>query len=128
MQARVPGVQSYLYVVGTILFTVYGQLVLKWQVGKLGELPTSAAGHVHVLGRLLVNPWVASSITAAVLAFLCWAYALSRFELTYAYPFMSTTFALVLLLGVPLLGETLSPYRVIGVLLIVAGVALSSRS
>jgi undecaprenyl phosphate-alpha-L-ara4N flippase subunit ArnF len=26
----------YLYIFGTLFFTVYGQLILKWRLGKLG--------------------------------------------------------------------------------------------
>ena len=30
---------NYLYIVGTIFFTVYGQLVLKWRISGYGALP-----------------------------------------------------------------------------------------
>ena len=39
MQLRAHAASDYLYIVGTVLLTVYGQLVLKWQVGRLGALP-----------------------------------------------------------------------------------------
>ncbi len=30
---------NYLYIFGTIFFTVYGQLILKWRIGIYGTLP-----------------------------------------------------------------------------------------
>jgi undecaprenyl phosphate-alpha-L-ara4N flippase subunit ArnF len=30
--------QGFLYLVGTILFTVYGQLILKWRLKRIGFL------------------------------------------------------------------------------------------
>ena len=30
---------GYFYIVGTVLFTVYGQLVLKWRIANYSALP-----------------------------------------------------------------------------------------
>jgi uncharacterized membrane protein len=54
--------------------------------------------------------------------------ALSRFDLNYAYPFMSLSFVLVLILSSWLLGEPLTLARALGVTLIVAGTVVASRS
>ena len=82
MQTRATTPSDYLYILGTILFTVYGQIVLKWQVSRLGPLPPALGSKFAVLARLLVNPWVMSCILAGLLAFLCWIAALTRFQLT----------------------------------------------
>ena len=128
MQTRATTPSDYLYILGTILFTVYGQIVLKWQVSRLGPLPPALGSKFAVLARLLVNPWVMSCILAGLLAFLCWIAALTRFQLTYAYPFVSVTFALVLLLGALFFGEALTLAKVAGVSLIVLGVIIGSRA
>ena len=78
--------RNYLYIFGTIMFTVYGQLVTKWQVTKAGSLPTESKGQAWFLLRLIFNPWVLSCLMAAFLAFLCWVAAMTKFELSYAYP------------------------------------------
>lgn len=62
---------SYAYIAGTILFTVYGQLVLKWRVGLVGAIPADWAGKLSFAGSLLVDPWVLSGLVGAFLAFLC---------------------------------------------------------
>jgi hypothetical protein len=31
--------RAYLFVATTVAFTVYGQLIIKWQVGKAGVFP-----------------------------------------------------------------------------------------
>jgi multidrug transporter EmrE-like cation transporter len=120
-------VVDYSYVLGTVLLTVYGQIVLKWQVSRLGSLPATTAEKLVVLSRFLLNPWVVSCLVAALLAFLCWIAALTRFELTYVYPFVSVTFALVLMIGVLLFGETLTASKVLGVTFIMIGVIIGSR-
>ena len=117
---------KYLYVAGTIIFTVYGQLVLKWQVERARPLPEPLGDKVLFLLKLLLNPWVISSVLGAFLAMLCWMAAMTQLPLSYAYPFMSLSFVLVLVLSSLMLGEPLNTYKVLGVALIMVGVLVVS--
>jgi multidrug transporter EmrE-like cation transporter len=118
---------GFLYLFGTIALTVYGQLVIKWKVAEAGALPETLFDGVRYIGRLLLNPWVMSSLIAAFLAFVCWVATMTKFELTFAYPFMSLAFVLVLVFGALLLGETVNAQKIIGLLLITCGIVVSSR-
>lgn len=53
--------------------------------------------------------------------------ALTKFDLSYAYPFMSLSFVLVAILGVIVLGEQLSLVRLLGLALVVVGLIIGSR-
>ena len=90
---------DYAYILGTILFTVYGQIVVKWQVSLAGPMPTEITERSVFMLKLLFNPWILSSLTGAFLAFLCWVGAMTKFELSYAYPFTSLSFVLVLVMS-----------------------------
>jgi len=118
---------EYFYILGTILFTVYGQLVLKWQISQAGPLPMALMDKIIFLLSQFTNLWILSGFAAAVIAALCWIAALTKFELTYAYPFMSLSFVLVLGLSVPLLHEAITAPKVIGMALIVAGIIIGSQ-
>ena len=63
---------SYFYIFLTIAFTVYGQIVLKWQVIGAGAFPQTFSEKMFFLARLLLNPWVMSGFFAAFLAALTW--------------------------------------------------------
>jgi len=119
---------SYFYVLLTIVLTVYGQLVIKWQVSRAGGLPAEASAKVGFLLHLLLNPWVASGLVAALIAALSWMAAMTKLELSFAYPFMSLSFVLVLVLSALLLREPLTLYKIIGMALVVIGLVVSSRS
>ena len=119
---------SYVYVLLTILLTVYGQLVIKWQVSKAGSLPADLPAKVGFLLRLLLNPWIASGLVAALLAALSWMAAMTRLELSFAYPFMSLSFVLVLVLSAVLLREPLTAYKLVGLGLVMLGLFVSTRS
>ena len=116
---------SYVYVAGTLLLTVLGQLVMKWQVSR-GGLP-DPANRLAFLWTMLGNPWVLAALAAGFGAALCWMLALNKLPLSHAYPFMSLSFALVLFLSAALLGEPLSWPKVVGVVLICLGVVVSSQ-
>ena len=120
-------VTDYLYILGTILLTGYGQIVVKWQVSAAGPFPAAPIEKLWFLARLVFNPWVLSGFAAAFGASLCWMAAMTKFQLSYAYPFMSLSFALVLLSSAVLFRESITPAKVLGVALIAFGVFFASR-
>lgn len=119
---------GYFYIAGTVLFTVYGQLILKWRMNDIGVLPEPAAEKVVFLVKLVFDPYIFSGFVAAFVASLFWMAAMSKFDVSYAYPFMSAAFVLVFMLSVFLFNEPLSLQKVLGLVLIVAGIVVTSRS
>ena len=111
----------------TILLTTYGQLVIKWQVMKPVEAPFQVLNGWPPLLLMLLRPWVISALVAAFLASLCWMVAMSKLELSRAYPFMALNFLLVGFLAVPLFGEVLTRPKIIGLVFVVIGLVITSR-
>jgi multidrug transporter EmrE-like cation transporter len=118
---------GYIYILGTVIFTVYGQLITKWQVTRFGDLPVGMVDKVAFIMRLVLNPWIISSLTAAFLAFVCWTMALSKFALSYAYPFTSLSFVLVSGLSAVFLSERITICKALGLILIMLGITIGSR-
>lgn len=118
---------SYVFIALTILLTVYGQLVLKWQVGLHGHLLSAPIQPLNIV-QLLLKPWVISAFAAAFGASLCWMAAISKIELSKAYPFMSINFLLVALLAAWLFNEQLDSNKIVGTSVIMLGVIILSRS
>lgn len=116
-----------IYIMITIVLTVYGQLIVKWQVNLAGVFPAAPWDKMVFLGKIMINPWVISSMVAALLASFAWIAALTQLPLSYAYPFMGLTFVLVLLLSATFFQESMTWMKIAGVVLIVAGVTLSSQ-
>jgi multidrug transporter EmrE-like cation transporter len=123
----IPRYLDYIYIFGTIFFTVYGQVVIKWRIGYLGALPEENLEKLKFLLSLLLDPWIFSGFVAAFAASLAWMAAMTKFDLSHAYPFMSLNFAIVLILSGWLLNETLSLLRVTGVALIILGTVIAAR-
>jgi len=117
---------GYYYIAATVLLTVYGQLILKWRMLDVGALPDGAAEKILFLVRLVLDPYIFSGLAAAFIAAIFWMAAMSKFDISYAYPFTSLSFVLVLILAALFFGEPLNLHKIIGIVLIVLGLIVSS--
>ena len=119
----------YLYIFATLFFTVYGQLILKWRLGKLSfSLPEGGIGEkLWSLLKIIFDPFIFSGFVSAFIASLFWMAAMTKFQITEAYPFMSLAPAIVFILGVWLLNETFTWGKVIGLILIMIGIVVTVR-
>lgn len=118
----------YFYIFGTLFFTVYGQIVLKWRLTNLKVvLPESAIDKAIYLLKLIFDPFVFSGFASAFIASLFWMAAMTKFEITQAYPFMSLAPALVFVIGVFFLGEVFTIGKLVGLLLIILGIIVTVK-
>jgi drug/metabolite transporter (DMT)-like permease len=118
---------GYFCVFLTIALTVYGQIVIKWQVAQYGALPPGLWPKVGFVAEVLINPWVLSAVAAAFLAAMAWIAAMTRLQLSHAYPFMSLAFVLVIVLSGWLLHEPITWPKIAGLGLIVLGIIIGAQ-
>ncbi len=118
---------GYIYIFLTVVFTVYGQLILKQQVNSIESLPTGITIIPFFMKFILTRPLVLSGFVSAFLASMSWMAAISRFELSYAYPYMSLNFVVVVILSVVFFGESINWFKIIGLLVICIGIFIVSR-
>jgi multidrug transporter EmrE-like cation transporter len=118
---------NHLYILLTVFLTVYGQLLLKWRVGYWQSHLPVGVGKMQFLIKLFTDLWVIQSIVLAMLAMASWMFVLTKFELSYAYPFTSLSFALVLVFSYLIFAESITMTKLIGVAFIILGVIISSR-
>lgn len=119
----------YTYIFATLLFTIYGQLILKWRLGNLRfTLPDGGIWDKFTsLFKLIFDPLIFSGFVSAFIASMFWMAAMTKFEITQAYPFMSLAPAIVFLLGVWLLNETFTWGKVIGLIFIIVGTVITAK-
>lgn len=118
---------DHTYIFSTIFFTVYSQLIMRWQVGKVSAPPADWFGKLQFLLTLLSNPWVISGVIATLLAGLSWMMAMSRFPLSYAFPFVSLNYVLILVASALLFGESFTLAKATGVAAILVGLFIIAK-
>ncbi len=112
---------GYILISVTIVLSVYGQLVLKWRMDALGELPFGFIDKTIFLVKAVFDPWIFSTFAAAFIGSLTWMAALTKLDLSHAYPFVSLSFVGVLVLSAMLLDESMNAYKIAGNIIIVTG-------
>ena len=111
-----------------MVFTLYGQLILKWRISDHGALPESSSDKIFFLLRLFTDGYILSGFIAAFLASLAWMATMTKFDLSHAYPIIvgglaiSTSFFAILFLK-----EPINMAKVLGLLLIVTGVLMVGK-
>lgn len=115
---------NHLYILLTILLTVYGQLILKWRISNIGVITDNK---FKLLITFFLDPLILSGFFSAFLASLTWMLAMTKFELSYAYPFMALNFVVVVVLSALLLNDQLTLLKAIGIGLIVLGTIIAAK-
>jgi len=120
---------NYLYIISTIFFTVYGQIILKWRIKTLNWTMTDGnlLEKIRCYLGLLFDPFILSGFLSAFIASIFWTMAMTKFEITKVYPFMSISPAVVFLLGVFILNETFTIGKIIGLVLIILGTIVTVK-
>jgi len=74
-----------------------------------------------------MDPWVLSAFLGAFIAALCWMAALSKLDLSYAFPFLSLSFFFVTILSAVIFNETITTAKMAGLACIMVGILLSAQ-
>ena len=114
---------GYLYILMTSIFTVIGELIIKWRVDSMEfSLHGTAIEKITSVILLLFDKYIMVGLFSAMLAALFWMAALSKFNLSHAYPMIIALLTiLTVAASVYILGESMSYIKIIGVSIVVIG-------
>ena len=118
---------SIIYILISVLGGAAGQILLKKGMNSLGEITLSFQNIVTMTWKMLTNPYVFIGLVIYFLSVIFWLAALSRVDLSYAYPVASVSYVIMILASWLLLNETITPMRILGSIVIGIGVFLISR-
>jgi drug/metabolite transporter (DMT)-like permease len=107
---------------------VSGQLILKKAMMGIGVLTPTANAVPMIVMKIATSPLVIAGMSFYVLGSFFWLIALSRVQLSFAYPFASLSYILIFAATYYFYGETINAWRLAGMVVICFGVLLISRS
>jgi drug/metabolite transporter (DMT)-like permease len=116
----------YVSLFSSIFLGVVAQVLIKKGLSSIVNLDFSRV--IDSYSRILFSPYVLLGLLLYFLGVFFWLYALSKVELSFAFPFISLSYVLVVFFSWFVLGETISYLRWAGVVAICLGVFLISRS
>jgi drug/metabolite transporter (DMT)-like permease len=107
---------------------VTGQLLLKKAMLGIGVLTPSASALPAIAMKIAMSPLVIIGLGCYVLGSFFWLIALSRAQLSFAYPFVGLSFVLIFAASWYFYGESINAWRMAGLASIILGVLFVSRS
>ena len=108
---------SFSFILAGVLLNAAAQLLLK------------AGTNAMPLGlRLALEPHIVGGLACYVVSVVLWVVALSRVPVSIAYPMLSIGYVVNAIAARYLLGEALTPMRLVGIGVIIVGVFMVARS
>lgn len=108
---------EYILLGGSMLLAILGQFLL-----KRGILASTLSPNLDSIIKTIFSPFVLVGFIVYGISSIIWLFVLQKFPLSVAYPALSLTYVVIVILSVFLLKEPFTSLKVIGMLLIVLGV------
>ena len=109
-----------------IIFNIIGQLSLKWSMMHFTGVNLSPINLTKIF-KLVFAPFSLLGLIFYGISALFWMLALTKVELSVAYPMLSIGYVLIFFVSILLFNEPFKLIRMLGVLLIIGGVYFISR-
>jgi drug/metabolite transporter (DMT)-like permease len=119
---------AILYILIAVLASAAGQVLLKKGMASTGVVTLSVNQLGSILWRIGTNPYVVIGLIVYVCGTIFWLAALSRVDLSYAYPFASLSYLVMLAASWLLFSEDITLARLLGTMVVGLGVLLISQS
>ena len=111
-----------------VMLNAAAQLLLKAGVKDMGIIQLSP-GTVFQAGlKLAFEPHILGGLTCYVVSVVVWILALSRVQVSIAYPMLSLGYVVTAFIAWAFMGETVNAMRLTGIAVIIVGVFLVARS
>ncbi|MET0408536.1 MAG: EamA family transporter [Hyphomicrobium sp.] len=119
--------QTLALILLAVTMSAAAQILFKLGLTSAATANSASTHNAGILSALL-TPGVLSGLALYGLGTLVWLAALSRVEVSQAYPFVGLGFILTAIFGYFVFGDQISVQRGAGILLVIAGIVAIARS
>ncbi|HIG43364.1 MAG TPA: hypothetical protein EYQ14_22915 [Gammaproteobacteria bacterium] len=116
--------QAHMLALATPIFAAISQILMKWQTSLTKDQLEELDSKLLFLAHFLLRPWVVAAFFFTFLGGITWILAISKLELSQAYPYVAITFIVVPAAGLFIFGETMSTQKLLGSAVVVVGIGL----
>ena len=119
---------NHFYLLLAISLSVLSQLIIKWKMSAFSFDDYETWQEKFALAfSMLLNPYIIIALILTILAGVTWMIAMTKFEISYAYPFTLLGLVLVSIFSVIFFGESINMSKLIGIVFIVLGIVVISK-
>jgi multidrug transporter EmrE-like cation transporter len=119
---------SFSLILAGVMLNAAAQILMKTGTNSIGYFDFSAANIVPIGWKLATEPHIIGAMCCYVLGVIIWILALSRVQVSIAYPLLSMGYVVNAVAAWYLFNESFNPTKVIGMGVIIMGVVIISRA
>jgi multidrug transporter EmrE-like cation transporter len=119
---------TFSIILAGVLLNAVAQLLLKAGTNAIGVISVAAENALPLLLKVSLHPFILGGLGCYVVSVGLWIVALSRVDVSVAYPMLSIGYVVNAVAAWYLFGEALTATRLAGIAVIVFGVFLISRT
>ena len=119
---------SFALILAGVLLNAAAQLLLKAGANRVGPVDLEPQAMVLALRELGLSAPIIGGLFCYVVSVVIWIVALTRVDVSVAYPMLSIGYVVNALAAWWLFGEALTPMRLLGIGVIIVGVFLLAGS
>ena len=109
-------VTTFLLAVVSILLTTIGQAMLKHGMDRIGGF--SGGQPLSSVQQVVTEPFILAGLALIIVTIPMWLEVLSRLPLSIAHPMVSIGYVISVGIGVMVFKESVTPLRILGVVLV----------
>ena len=111
-----------------VLLNAGAQLLLKAGARSIGSVSMSSGASIGAAAwSAATQPWIALGLLCYFVSAGLWIVALTRVDVTVAYPMLSLGYVIAAFFAWQLFGEALTTARLLGIFIILVGVVVLAR-
>ena len=119
---------AFALVLAGVLLNATAQLLIKAGAQTAGQF-SFTAGHILRAGLHFATQWqILAGLACYAISVVVWILALTRVQVSLAYPMLSLGYVVTAFAAWGLFGESLSAQKLLGIGIIIAGVVLLART
>ena len=119
---------SFALVFTGVMLNAAAQLLLKAGVKDVGVIQLTPSTIFGAGLKLALEPHILGGLTCYVVSVVVWILALSRVQVSIAYPMLSLGYVVTAFIAWAFMGEAVNAMRMTGIAVIIVGVFLVARS
>ena len=119
---------NHFYILLAISFGVVSQIIIKWQMSVFSFDDYENWQERFALAfSMLLNPYIIIALILTFLSGVTWMIAMTKFEISYAYPFTLLGLVFVTIFSIIFFGENFNLFKIGGIILILFGIVVISK-
>lgn len=118
----------FIFIIVTVILNAASQLLLKVGISRVGKVSFDTANIVKLIFGALSNGYILLGLLTMTISMVTHIMSLSRFDVSFVFPFISFAYIVVAVWGFFFLGEQFNMTRYIGIAVILAGTIILAMS